>query len=121
MIAKASRVFQAGRCTAVAMAESYQHTANSAAASFLVSNRGRNPKWPAQVSAVRTLKLRGKRLWRSQKNSDFVIPRSPCSEKLPALKTGGHYKINPTNAHRFCRGLSVPCSSGRRGHVPLEI
>ena len=43
------------------------------------------------------------------------------SEELPALKTGGLYKSNFVFALRFCRGLSVPCTSGRRGHVLFQI
>src|SRR5258708_11008283 len=41
-------------------------------------------------------------------------------ENLPALKTGGLYKINCDKALRFCRGLSVPRSSGQRGHIHLQ-
>ena len=42
-------------------------------------------------------------------------------ELLPARKTGGRYETDFELALRFCRGLSVPRSSGRRGHVPLQI
>ena len=40
---------------------------------------------------------------------------------MPALTAGGLYKTNRTYALRFCRGLSVPRSSGRRGHGFSQI
>jgi len=45
----------------------------------------------------------------------------PAEERLPAQKAGGRYKTIRTLALRFCRGLYVPCSSGRRGHVSAKI
>jgi len=38
---------------------------------------------------------------------------------MPAQRTGGRYKINCRHSGRFCRGLSVPRPSGRRGHFFL--
>src|ERR1700731_3813266 len=38
---------------------------------------------------------------------------------LPARRTGGLYKCRRQGW--FCRGLSVPCFSGRRGHSPFEF
>jgi hypothetical protein len=45
---------------------------------------------------------------------------SEADEHLPAPRTGGLYKNNCHQQGRFCRGLSVPCSSGRRGHVSFQ-
>jgi hypothetical protein len=36
--------------------------------------------------------------------------------KLPAPNAGGLYKTNFHQRGRFCRGLSVPKYTGRRGH-----
>src|SRR5882672_3277657 len=41
-------------------------------------------------------------------------------QHLPAPSAGGLYKIKCHQQGRFCRGLSVPCSSGRRGHVSFQ-
>jgi hypothetical protein len=35
---------------------------------------------------------------------------------MPAPNAGGLYKTNGAKETRFCRGLSVPRFSGRRGH-----
>src|SRR5580700_3112111 len=43
----ASSVFHAGRCASVSIAKFYQHIGNSSVGSWLVSDRGRKPKWPA--------------------------------------------------------------------------
>src|SRR6267143_5238145 len=42
------------------------------------------------------------------------------NEQLPAPTTGGLYKTNRRQRGRSCRGLSVPCFPGRRGHVSFE-
>jgi hypothetical protein len=42
-------------------------------------------------------------------------------DKLPTQNSGGLYKHNRAFALRFCRGLSVPCSSGRTGHFSFQI
>ena len=41
--------------------------------------------------------------------------------KLPAPNAGGLYKINCHQRGQFCRGLSVPRISGRRGHVSFKL
>src|SRR6202035_45167 len=42
------------------------------------------------------------------------------NKKLPAQKGGARYKNTCHKQGWFCRGLSVPCSSGRRGHFCLQ-
>ena len=41
---------------------------------------------------------------------------SGVSEQLPATNAGGLYKVNSHQEGWSCRGLSVPCFQGRRGH-----
>jgi hypothetical protein len=41
-------------------------------------------------------------------------------ESCPPQKRAAATKAPRRIATRFCRGLSVPCSSGRRGHVSIQ-
>lgn len=54
---------------------------------------------------------------RSVARRHFLVIRQiglQTQKKLPAPKEGVRYKINNRKALRFCRGISVPRSSGRR-------
>jgi len=48
---------------------------------------------------------------------NFICERN---EKLPTQKRVAATKASRTMATWFCSGLSVPCSSGRRGHVSIQ-
>jgi len=50
--------------------------------------------------------------------SDSVCFRRERTAARP--KSGRLYKIKCRQQGRYCRGPSVPCSSGRKGHVPLQ-
>src|ERR1035437_4750558 len=41
-------------------------------------------------------------------------------KSCPPKKRAAATKATRTMAEWFCRGLSVPCSSGRRGHVSIQ-
>src|SRR5882762_1721321 len=43
------------------------------------------------------------------------------TKSCPPKKWAASTKANRTSATRFYGGLSVPCSSGRRGHLPAQI
>src|SRR6266853_1546402 len=42
------------------------------------------------------------------------------AKTCPPKKRAAGTKATPTIATWFCRGLSVPCSLGRRGHAPIQ-
>ena len=52
---------------------------------------------------------------------DWVRLISWQRQILPAPKTGRPLQTNPCAAVRFCRSLSVPCLSGRRGQVAPRL
>ena len=74
----------------------------------------------AQTPARESDSLRSPEVHLDPEASAVTHFESWVDENLPALKTGGLYKINCDKALRFCRGLSVPRFSGQRGHVHLQ-
>jgi hypothetical protein len=58
-----------------------------------------------------------------KKRIDLVLHQFELqnNEKLPAQKAGGLYKTHSTDVLWFCRGHPVLGSSGRRGHVSIQI